>query len=185
MAKKSHGVEDVLKVHPIIQKLEAASREESVVLLDGFIGGSGKKTIRIYPRFDLNDYLEIPKDCVVDAMRITNDKEGRTRLFIKASCKITVVSVIRSSIRAESLREPPKVPERAGVWDFPWSRYLRENLPDILLPIDRTILCRDAKRRLATLTDLLSRNDLTDEQREELLRSLERAQQGVDKWCGS
>jgi len=109
METKPRDAKAQLKPNPIIQKLGAAAQDEPVVLLDGYIGESDKNAVRLYNCLALDNYLEIPKDCVVETMPLEDDKEGRTRLFVKGSCKVTAVSVSRYSTTADSLQEPPRV----------------------------------------------------------------------------
>ena len=153
MVKKIQNVKkNQLNPHPIIQKLEAASQDGSVVLLDGFIGGTDKSNIRLYKGLDLCEYLEIPKDGIVETMPIQDDKEGRSRLFVKSSSRITAVSIIRSSTTAENLEEPPKVA-------YKWSR--EKILPGykefdrIRQDIDKTIKCRKAQNIFDNMIGLL------------------------------
>jgi hypothetical protein len=109
MGKESYGVESLSEMHPVIEKLEAAASDESVVPLEGFIGRSSETALRLHRRLDLNDYWEIPRDCIVEVMEIPDDKEGRRRLLVKGSCRITVVSVNRSVMTADRLGEPFQV----------------------------------------------------------------------------
>jgi hypothetical protein len=180
MEEKSRTTEVRLKIDPCIQKLEAASKDEPAVILEGFVGLSGK-TIRLYRSLGLSEYLEMPKECVLGTMP-TTDKDGPTRLLVNGSCKVTAVSVIRCSITADSLQGSPRVSERSrpripefprhllGVWHpgpevDPWQ-------------------CFEAQGRVSAFESALSIPSLEGEPREILENALGRALADVHRFCG-
>lgn len=107
MTEQSQRVGSQVKPHSVMKKLEAATRDESVVALDGFLGEPAEKAFRLYTRLDPDDCYVIPKDIVVETAQVPGDEEGRARLFLKASGRI--MRIHRSSMTAESLQEPVRI----------------------------------------------------------------------------
>lgn len=84
---------DTLRVNPIIAKLAKVAESDSVVVLEGSIGPSKTNIVRLYPDFTMVTYVDIPKEDIVHAEEVADAKDGRVRLWVLASAKVTETSV--------------------------------------------------------------------------------------------
>jgi hypothetical protein len=165
MNREINDVGSVVKPHPIMKKLEAVARDESIVPLDGFLGESDESTFRLYKRLDPDDCYVIPKDVVVETAQIPGDEQGRIRLFLKASGRI--MRIRRSSITAESLQEPVRVLE------------MRPRLPELQKPAFRN--CVGAQNRYLDLLGQLGH--ASPDEWSDLMRQLSEAWDDVKEAC--
>ena len=80
-----------LKTHPRIKNLqEKFKNENSVVILNGYIGKSDKGYTRLYIDSNANEYFNIPDKAVVHFEQ--NNENHSTELFVDPSTILTIVS---------------------------------------------------------------------------------------------
>ena len=95
-----------LKSNPIIAALE---RNESAVQIAGYVSQSQDGQIRLYTKLDLAGYLVIDSSDIIQVLEADRDEEP-TRLFIRDSAEIKVVS----TVKAVALRKQDNAGKGAG-----------------------------------------------------------------------
>ena len=92
-----------LQINPIIERLVAASPEDDVVQMVGYVGPSTNDTVRLYRDFSLTEYCEVPKNSVLHFSNDPDDKDGLVKLFVKANTEVIHVSTQHTTYRAGDL----------------------------------------------------------------------------------
>jgi hypothetical protein len=95
-----------IRVHPLVAKLlEGVEGGESVVELQGFIGPArdGDDSVTLYTTLELTERVLVPRDAIVHVEEPEPDRgnEEPTRVYVRASAELRVISCSDTTIRAD------------------------------------------------------------------------------------
>lgn len=95
-----------IRVHPLVAKLiEGVEGDESVVELQGFIGPAreGDDSITLYTTLELTERVLVPREAIIHVEEPEPDRgnEEPTRVYVRASAELRVISCSDTTIRAD------------------------------------------------------------------------------------